>query len=243
MKKALAIIFTLILAAVIVTVLLRNRSSREAKAKSTGILTVFPVNTFTVSRQKFDENLEMLGTVYANKEVLVVSETQGRITELNADVGTRVNAGTQLAKVDDELKSAALLSADANFEKAKSDLQRNEQLFKEKSISGSQIDAVRFAYKAAESQHIIAKRQLSDTKILSPISGVVSSRLIEVGSFLNIGAPVMNIVDISTLKIKLNVGEKDVFKLKVGDIVEIQTDVYQNETFHGKISNISDKSY
>jgi RND family efflux transporter MFP subunit len=52
---------------------------------------------------------------------------------------------------------------------------------------------------------------------------------------------VANVVDIAKLKVKVNVAEKDVFKLKVGEEVEVTTDVYPNVKFKGVIASISAK--
>ena len=55
------------------------------------------------------------------------------------------------------------------------------------------------------------------------------------------GMVVSNVVDISKLKVRLNVAEQDAFKLKVGDPVEVSTDVYPGKTFSGRIASISAK--
>jgi RND family efflux transporter MFP subunit len=177
--------------------------------------------------------------------VNVISETQGKVTAVFAQVGDYKTAGSVLVQVDDELKKAALMSAEANYEKAKKDYERFQELYKQKSASDSQLDQAKLGAAIAESQYIIAKRQYEDTKIKTPISGVVTSRLVDVGSMV-MGAPqatlVANVVDISKLKVKLNVAESDVFKLKVGDQVSVTTDVYPGVTFKGRIETISSKA-
>jgi RND family efflux transporter MFP subunit len=53
---------------------------------------------------------------------------------------------------------------------------------------------------------------------------------------------VANVVDISRLKVKLNVSESDAFALKPGDVAEISTDVYPQVSYTGKIKSISTKA-
>jgi RND family efflux transporter MFP subunit len=55
------------------------------------------------------------------------------------------------------------------------------------------------------------------------------------------GMVVANVVDISKLKVKLNVAEQEAFKLKVGDPVEVTTDVYPGVAFEGKVATVSAK--
>ena len=96
----------------------------------------------------------------------------------------------------------------------------------------------------AESQYITARRALTDTKITTPISGIVTARYVNVGT-MTVGAPqatqIANVVDISRLKAKVQVAEKDVFRLHVGDAVDVTTDVFPNTIFNGKIFTISSK--
>ena len=142
------------------------------------------------------------------------------------------------------LKKAAYNSALANYEKAKKDFERMQSLLETKSASDAQFDGAKLAYTNAENQYILAKRQLNDTKITTPISGYVTFRPVDVGSYLASGpnaTMVANVVDISKLKVRVNVAEKNAFRLKSGDLVEVTTDVYPGVKYFGKIVSISSK--
>jgi RND family efflux transporter MFP subunit len=239
--KIIATVVVVVALGLIVMTLLNNKAKSNAKAEGSELSTVLPVTVSTVEKSKLDEDLSLVGTVQANRDVTVVSETTGRIRSVRVSIGDRVNVGTVLVNVDDELKQAGLLSAQANYDKAKSDFDRNESLWKEKAITDTQFDGIRFTLKAAEAQMITARRQLKDTRVTSPIAGQVSARPAEVGLQLNPGTAVATIVDISTLKVRVNVAEADVFKMHVGDKVQITTDVYPGVKFQATINNISAK--
>jgi RND family efflux transporter MFP subunit len=183
----------------------------------------------------------MVGTIVANNDVNVVSETQGRVTGVRAKVGDYVKAGTVLVQVDDELKQAALTAAEVNYEKTKKDYERYQTLSKKNTITASQLDASRLAFKSAESQYTVARRQFTDTRITTPIAGYVTARPVDIGAMVQPGMTVANVVDITTLKVRLNVAERDVFKLKEGDRVEVTTEVYAGVKFDGKIQSIASK--
>jgi RND family efflux transporter MFP subunit len=157
------------------------------------------------------------------------------------NVGDRVQAGSVLIKVDDELKQANFEAADVNYQKAKRDLERFESLRKDNSVTDAQIEQARLGFKAAEAQYTVARRQLSDTKISSPISGIVTNRAPDIGTMIQPGMIVANVIDISRLKVKVSVSEKDVFRLKAGDSVQASTDIYPGVTFTGTIKSISSK--
>jgi RND family efflux transporter MFP subunit len=224
----------------IIAVLFYNKGRSAADLRS-DILKDVPVTVATVKKQSLQENLSLVGTIGANNDVNVVSETQGRVTAVRAKVGDYVSAGAVLVQIDDELKQANLSAAEVNYEKAKKDYERYQSLLKKNTITQSQLDGARLAFKSAESQYTVARRQVSDTRISSPISGYVTARPVDVGAMVQPGTSVANVVDISTLKVKLNVAEKDAFKLREGDRVEVTTEVYPGVAFDGRISSVSAK--
>ena len=240
MKKIKVTLVFVVAFTAIIFILLNNKSKMEAKSRN-DIVRAFPVSVASVTKQKSSETLSLVGTIAANNDVAIVSETQGKVTHVFVNVGDVVSANSPLVQVDDELKQANYETAEVNFEKAKKDFERVESLSKDKSATDAQLEGARLAMKSAEAQFTVAKRMLDDTKIKSPIAGIVSSRMVDVGVMIQNGMPIANVVDISMLKVKVNVAEKDVFKLRANDDVVITTDVYRGISFNGKIATISAK--
>ncbi len=242
MKKIFAVLIVAAVIALIVFILMMNKSKREVKLKAGEITSGYPVLVTPVKEDKLSDTLSLVGTIAPFNEVTVGSETMGRITGLYFDVGDRVGRGKTLVKVDDEVRSASLDNAQANFDKAEKDLARYEGLLKTQSITEVQYEQAKLVYAQTESALRIAARQLSDTRISSPLSGIVTQRMIEKGSVIAQGTPVAIIVNIDKLKIRVNVPEREAFRMKVGDRIDITTEIYPGVTFEGKIMNINSKS-
>ncbi len=241
MKRTRWIFILALVLGAMVFVLLRNKARNQASIAAR--IDVVPTVTVTPARRgQIDENLSLVGNVAANRDVMVVSETVGRVTAVRAEVGDNVSSGTMLVQVDDELKLAAFKTAEVNYEKAQKDLRRYEALYKSNTVTDTEIESARLACKAAEAQFISARRQFQDTRITAPIAGVVTSRLVEQGSMVQPGMPIANVVDIATLKVTLHVAESDVFKLKPGQAVTASTDIYPGVAFAGVIRTVSDKA-
>lgn len=244
MKNWKSIAGIVIVIAVIVTILAMNKKKLSAVAAG-GVKDVFYVSVDKASKQKLESVFSLTGTVAANNDVNILSETAGKVKQIFFKVGDYKTANSVLAQVDDELKIAAFKSAEANYEKSKKDYERFKNLFELNSATDAQLDGARLAFSVAEAQYIVAKRQLEDTKIKTPISGYITARNIDVGSMVQ-GAPqptfIANIVDISRLKVKLNVAEKYAFALKQGDKVKVTADVFPGVSFSGRIESISAKS-
>jgi RND family efflux transporter MFP subunit len=241
MKKRRAVVISIVFLSAIVAILLYNRSRIQAKSRSQAITSV-PVSVVKATTQQISENLSLVGTITANYDVAIVSETVGRVVGVYAKVGEYKTAGSVLIQVDDELKSAAFATAEANYQRAKRDMERYQSLEEENAVSKWQKESAWQNFKLVEAQYIVARRQLRDTKITTPISGLVTSRPVDVGTMIQNNMVVANVVDVSRLKVKLNVSERDAFKLKAGDGVAVTTDVYPGVQFPGKISTVSAKA-
>jgi len=243
MGKTKYIIAAIALVVGVVALLLYNKSKMQAQSQ-VEYTEKYYVSVAKAERKNPVEEISLVGTVTANNDVNIISETSGRITNVYANVGDYKQAGSVIVQVDDELKKAAYNSALANYEKAKKDFERMQSLLETKSASDAQFDGAKLAYTNAENQYILAKRQLNDTKITTPISGYVTFRPVDVGSYIASGpnaTMVANVVDISKLKVRVNVAEKNAFRLKSGDLVEVTTDVYPGVKYFGKIVSISSK--
>lgn len=222
--------------------LLNNRSKNIAKAKRNVVLTTFPVYVSKAVYEDINLSLEYVGTVLPNAEVSIASETNGKVVSVNAKLGDFVSKGSVLVKLDDRIRLANFATAKANYEKTKKDLERYEKLYSENSISEAQLEQMRFQYTNAEAQYNIASKQLEETKIIAPFSGFITSRMVEIGQVISPGTPLLSLIDINTVKIRIQVPEKDILKLKNGDQVEIISDLLPNEKFIGKIQNIGFKA-
>jgi RND family efflux transporter MFP subunit len=241
-KKIIFWSSVLLIVLISVGLLLSNRARYKAKARQNVILTTFPVTVEQVKYENLDITLEYSGTVFPNADVNIASESPGKVVAVNADLGDYVAKGKILVQLDNELKIANLQTAEANYEKAKKDLERYEQLFKEKSATAAQLDQARFAYETAEAQYKIAKKQLEDTRIKAPFSGFISARNVEIGSVISTGAMLFNLIDLSTVRVKIQVPEKDIFKIRRGDKVKLSTDALVGEIFTGTIENVGNKA-
>lgn len=242
MKKYILFSTLTIIALIIIIALATSNKSKVSPSEEKQTYGDIPVSVIKVKKMQLTNAISLVGVVNANNDVNVISEAQGLVVAVKVKVGDFVNAGDILFQIDDLIMQSNLASAEINYLKAKRDFERSESLYQENSISAAQLDLARLQMKAAESQLTLAKKQLSDTQIKAPISGTVNKQMVEQGTMVNMGTPVANIVDISTLKVILNVSEKDAFQIKINDLAEITTDVYPGVIFYGKVDNVAAKA-
>jgi RND family efflux transporter MFP subunit len=240
MKKLLALGIVILILGSILMILIWNKTKMEAKADALKLAAI-PVSVRAVTMENVNLTMEHVGVIKAYQDVVVVSETQGRVVAVKIKNGSRVAMGAPLVYVDSALQRSRYLASQINYEKAKKDLERYESLYQQEIISLSQVESLRLAFKAAEAEYLSAQKYYKDTYVTAPISGVVTKRLVEQGEVINPGTPIANIVDLSRLKVTLNLPEEDAFRIKAGDPVKITSEIYRGVQFDGIIDNISDK--
>jgi RND family efflux transporter MFP subunit len=239
MKKIIIIVVALTILALIIFRLSTNYKKINAGKDVSTDLAYVSVNVSPVLKMSINDSLQLTGYMEAYSEIDIAAEAQGTITSLNAALGQEKSKGSIIATIDDKLKKLAVQTAGISVAKIKKDLERYNNLYKGGTVTEQQLNDAQNLYDNAEIQLEQAEKQLSDATIKSPISGVITKKQVEEGEYINIGSPIVTIVDISKLKIKLNVSEANVYQLKLNDKATITTDVYPGVTFKGNIGFIS----
>ena len=236
--------------------LITLRMTSSGHAEKTIAVTPVAVEVTPVASSTLTESISAVGTISAVRDVVVSSETVGRVTRVLVKVGDFVRQGQTLVRVDDELKSIAVdqaevqvLAAETSFRKALKDFERAESLFSTKDISDAELESYRLGYRSAEAQHKgalvnlrIAQRALDDARIKSPISGYVASKNIEVGEMLRMGDRVANIVDMSSVKVKLSIPEEEISKVRVHQEAALHVDSAPDDVFQAFVHTVGSKT-
>jgi len=239
MKKLIIIVIAASVLILIVFKLSTNYKKINSNKNVSTDLAYISVNVSPVSKMAIKGSLQLTGYMEAYSDIQIASQSQGTITSLRADLGQQKSKGSIIATIDDKLKNLAVQKAKNLKMKLEKDLGRNENLFNGGSLTEQQLEEVHNTYNDAVIQLEQAEKELADATIKSPINGVITKKFVNEGEFINVGSPIATIVDISKLKIKLNISETNVYQLKLGDKTTISTDIYPGITFEGNISFIS----
>lgn len=204
--------------------------------------TFVPVKVATVEKKSFKEDFTVNGTFQPSKEVTLVSDVSGKITKLNFDDGSYVQAGNTLLTVDNELIQNDLELSELDLEKAGKDLQRMENLLGKGGVTEVQVEEAKLRSNNLKVKIKSLKKRLSDTYVKAPISGIISQNKVENGSYLAPGTPVANIVNVSTIFLNVYLTEAQVVTARKGQKVEVTADVYQGKKFTGTVNLVDVKA-
>jgi RND family efflux transporter MFP subunit len=241
MKRIISIIIVLVIVVFSVVRLKKSHDIINIQKSNSGIATEINVNVVEVKEMSSGRTLNLTGTLSPVTELNIAAQAQGQITSLNVELGQFKQKGSVVATIDNRLKQLALQTAKVSEAKLKRDLERYDNLYKGGTATEQQLDDAKNAYENAKIQLEQTEKQLSDATVIAPISGIITQKQVEQGDFINIGNTIANIVDISKLKIKLNVSESNVYLLNKGDFAKVTTEIYPGNVFNGHISYINAK--
>lgn len=206
-----------------------------------------------VTRQDLVERLVVRGSITAlpNEDVRISALVPGRVMMLRVAEGDQVTAGQVVAEIDprpleDQKRQAvaAVLQAKAAVENARLNLDRTERLFargvaagKEVEDAKAQMTTAEAGVETAQAALDTADRQLSRTKVTSPIAGSVVKRLVSVGEQVDGTAaqPLIQVANLDVVEVAANVPSEHLGAVRQGQAVEILSDAYRDRSFPGSV--------
>ena len=193
------------------------------------------------------------GTLNPVVLVNVGTQVSGTVKKLHVDFNDRVSQGQILAELDPALFQAQVSQSEANVSNAQASLElalaneaRMRELFKQDYVSRQELDQTVQALKSARAQRALARAQLQKDRtnfgysvIRSPVSGVVVSRVIDIGQTVaaSFQTPTLFTIaqDLSKMQINSSFAEADVGNIQVGQSVRFTVDAFPNRTFQGTV--------
>ncbi len=190
-----------------------------------------------VTRDLVDD-VRALGSLKSAQGVMLRPEVSGRISKLGFAEGGRVRRGQLLVQLDDTLQQAQLLQAQAQASIARTNLQRSRELLGQGFVSQSAVDQNEAAMQVAQAQVTLAQAQVARMKVLSPFDGTAGLRVVDVGDYVKDGADLVNLEDLSSLKVQFAVPERYVDRLRSGLAVELSVDALPGRSFKGRVQAV-----
>jgi membrane fusion protein (multidrug efflux system) len=194
-----------------------------------------PVVLAEARREAVSETLSLVGTLAANEMVEIKSETDGTVEKILFDEGVAVKAGDLLIQLDESKLAASVAEAEANFNLSRTTYERNQQLLRDKLVSQQQYDEAASVLEVNRASLVLKKRQLKDTRIYAPFSGIMGGRVVSPGQVIARNTTLTWLVDLDLVKVEVPVPERFLGQLKAGQTVELAVAAFPGEKFRGEL--------
>lgn len=217
-----------------------NAEASEAKdPKAEKAPEAVPVEAVAASRRAVAASYTGTAALEARAESQVVAKTSGVALAVLVEEGQQVRAGQPLVRLDPDRARLAVAQSEAQMRKLENNYQRAQKLIGQQMVSAADVDQIRFDLENARAQYRLATLELSYTTVVAPISGVIASRSIKTGNFVQINTPIFRIVDNSRLEATLNVPERELATLRPGQPVTLVADALPGRSFPGTVDRIA----
>ncbi len=195
------------------------------------------VKTVRPARQDIVRKVVLPATVRADSEVTLYAKATGFLKTLTKDRGDKVKAGELIAVLEIPEMLSEIAHARASFALEETTLKRLESIRKvEKSaVTDQDLDLSRAKRDMAEATLKRLETLRGYTEIRAPFDGSVTERFVDPGAFIQ-QSKILSIVDISKVRILLDVPEGEVRFSPVGTQAEVRLDALPGKSVRGKIS-------
>ena len=219
MKKSY-IIYGLLVAAFIWLIVYRVQKNKaiDGGGKANAAFKTQPplnVQAKVVQFEKFENKLELSGSIEANEQIELRTEVSGIIRLINFEEGARVSKGQLLLKMDDRELQAQLSQAGTRQQLASQTEQRASQLLNKEAISTEEYEVAKADLESLKAQTNLVQAQLSKTKILAPFSGKIGLRSVYIGQFIGSDQIIASLVNTDPVKITFALPEKYAQQVKL----------------------------
>lgn len=199
-----------------------------------------PVAGVVLKPEKVADRILATGTVLADEEVELRSETSGRVVRISFTEGSRVAKGDLLLKIDDAELQAQLLKLDSQRKLAEDKERRRRQLLERQNISPEDYDIALNELNAIRAEIQLIEARIAKTEIRAPFDGVIGLRFVSEGSYVSPSTRIASLQDTRAVKVDFAVPERFAPELRRGQEIRFRI-AGRDERFPGVIYAVEPK--
>lgn len=197
-----------------------------------------PVAIFQAERRPMSALYSSSATLRAEQQATVKARTRGIVERLAVEEGDQVHAGQPLAWLEDDEQRIALARAVTARDTTRRELERAEELHRQDLLADESYEQTRREAREAEHAAEEAELALSRTVLRAPFAGQVVKRHLDPGAAVSDGTEVYDLADVEPLLAEVNVPERQVAQLAIGQAVRLTADA-TGDVVEGHIERIA----
>jgi len=196
-----------------------------------------PVLTSAVEASQSLKEISLSGNIEGFKTVRLGFLVAGKINFIAANEGHMVSKGQLLSSLDPTNYGIAKELADIQVNQVQDEYDRLKLMYDNNSLSESDFARISYGLQQAKAQQKLHTKNLEDTKLFSPIEGVLLKKLCETGEITGVGIPLFVVSDIRKIKVSAFIPENELHNIRLGQTARVLIPSLDN-TFDGKIIEV-----
>jgi len=241
--KNLLWIFSLVAIIVIMVLqLLKNKEITTNRVYHYDKSAPISIHVDTVALQKINDVTFFSGIFNSDKETKISADVPGKIVKIFVDEGSVVEKGDPLVQQDKSDLELQLKQVEVNIKGLEDDVKRYSVLKKADAVQGVKLEKAQLGLQSANIQKDILIDKIEKTTVRAPFRGIVTMKFKEKGEYAAPGMPIVQLVNISSLKFSVNVSENEVNLFKTGLQFPVVPDIYPEDTLMGEVTTVGSES-
>ena len=195
-------------------------------------------DVFIARTQSLSQGITLSGALKASQSAIIKARVAGELQELSVREGDRVQAGQVIARIDQTEYQARVRQAQQQADAAKAQVDiaqrqfdNNQALVNQGFISQTALLTSQASLNGAKATHAaalaaldLANKSLADATLRSPLSGVVSQRLVQPGERVAIEARLVEVINLSQLELEAALTAEDASLVRVGMTAQLKVE-------------------
>ena len=196
-----------------------------------------PVLTTPASLLSLEKEVTLSGNIEGYKTLRLGFMVAGKIDYVSAEEGGRVLKNSLLASLDPSGYTIAKELADIQLNQLQDEYDRLKSMYDKNSLSESDFARISFGLQQAKAQQKLHAKNLADTKLYSPIDGILLKKLAEAGEITGVGIPLFVVSDIRKVKVGAFIPENELYDIRIGQKAEVMISSLDG-VFEGRIIEV-----
>ena len=196
------------------------------------------VTTIKARPEQWPATLSAIGTVHAVRGVTVSADLPGVVEAILFESGRNVREGEILVRLDTRQERAQLAAAEAQRDLAKINLDRTRGLVEQGILAQAELDRVTAESRQAEARVGEIRATIERKQIRAPFTGVLGIRQVNLGQYLQGGAPIVPLQSLDPVHVNFSVPQQQAGAMRAGGEVQVAAEGMGGEAATGNITAI-----
>jgi multidrug efflux system membrane fusion protein len=216
-----ALIVVLVLAVWMISGVASDSSDKTIKSDAQTVEQIMKVSVLNSKVKTVQRFVTLQGQVEANRVVDIKVEVDGRVANLPVSQGQRVEQGVSLVTLSADYRLKQLAKAKALVKQASNDLSATTKLKKRGLIADNKVIEDQVLLSSAQADLAVIEHEVDSANVYSPFNGVLNSRNVEIGDYLQKGDVIGTLVDDRLLKVTGQLPQQNSANLQLNERVAV----------------------
>lgn len=212
-----------------------NTTSTVQQASIAPAEPIVDVEIASARHRLIREEISAVGTLRAAESVMLRPEIAGRIHRIHFRDGQTVRAGDILFELDSSVLGAEVAQARAELDLAKSNVRRTRELANQRFVSARSLDEAESSMRVLEARLELAQARMGKTRLEAPFDGVLGLRKVSVGDYVDVGADLVMLEDLSSMQVDLRLPERFLGAIEPGQEILLELDAYPGASLRARL--------